>query len=114
MAGIEDGYIDLEDTVDATNGRTSYAPGLIMRDSHEGLNKITAKHAFEESSNVGVSKLIQKYYRKNQQAFIDRVHKMHFGDKLNIRLQEKLHRLLSQLQVKNGAKNLIALYVYWL
>lgn len=86
MAGIEDGYIDLEDTLNATGGRTSYAPGIIMRDSHEGLNKITAKHAFEVSSNVGVSKLVYKYYRKNPQAFIDRINKMCFGKKLNLQL----------------------------
>jgi cell division protein FtsI (penicillin-binding protein 3) len=104
MAGIEDGYIDLDDTVDATNGRTSYAPGLIMRDSHEGLNKITAKHAFEESSNVGVSKLIQKYYRKNQQAFIDRVHKMHFGDKLNIQIAGEATPLIKSTTNKGWSK----------
>ncbi|MBS1764132.1 MAG: transpeptidase family protein [Bacteroidetes bacterium] len=87
MAGIEDGYIDLEDTLDATNGRTSYAPGIIMRDSHEGLQEITAKHAFEVSSNVGVSKLIYKYYRKNPQQFIDRINKMSFGKKLNLQIE---------------------------
>lgn len=86
MAGIEDGYIDLTDTLDATGGRTSYTSGVIMRDSHEGLNKTTAKHAFEVSSNVGISKLIYKYYRKNPQAFVDRLHKMHFGDKLNLQI----------------------------
>jgi cell division protein FtsI (penicillin-binding protein 3) len=86
MAGIEDQYIDLEDTLNATGGRTSFAPGIIMRDAHEGLNITTAKHAFELSSNVGISKLINKYYRKNQQSFIDRIRKMHFGEKLNLQI----------------------------
>lgn len=104
MAGIEDGYIDLDDTVDATNGRTSYAPGLIMRDSHEGLNKITAKHAFEESSNVGVSKLIQKYYRKINRHLLTVYIKCILEINLIFRLLERLHRLSNQLRIRDGVK----------
>ena len=86
MAGIEDGYIELDELVDCKGGKCTYTRGITMADSHLGLKIITAKHAFEESSNIGVSQLITKYYTKNPQGFVDRLKKMHFGDELHLQL----------------------------
>ncbi len=86
MAGIEDGYIELDELVDCKGGTHSYTRGITMRDSHLGLKIITAKHAFEESSNIGVSQLITKYYTKNPQGFVDRLKKMHFGDEMHLQI----------------------------
>ena len=87
LAGMEDGYIDPDETVDTQNGQISYAPGIVMQDAHGGLGTITIQRAFEVSSNVGISKIIKKYYTKNPQQFIDRLHKMHFGDKLGLQIE---------------------------
>lgn len=86
MAAMEDGYVDLDDTIDTQNGMISYTSGLIMRDSHEGGGKVSVKKAFAASSNVGISKLITKYYSKNPQKFIDRVKSMHIADPLGLQL----------------------------
>ena len=87
MAAIEDGYIDLDDSVDTQGGKISYAPNTEMSDSHEGgYGKISVKKAFAVSSNVGVSKIIYKNYQKNPQQFIDRLHSMHIGEELGIQL----------------------------
>jgi cell division protein FtsI (penicillin-binding protein 3) len=104
MAGIEDRYIDLGDTVDASSGRISYAPGTMMRDAHEGLTITTAKHAFAVSSNVAISKLITKYYKKNPQAFLDRIRKMHFGDKLNLQIAGEGLSLIKNTTDKDWSK----------
>ena len=87
MAAMEDGYIDLDDSVNTQGGKISYAPKTEMSDSHEGgYGWISVKKAFAVSSNVGVSKLIYKNYIKQPQAFIDRLDKMHLSDPLGIPL----------------------------
>lgn len=86
MAAMEDGYIDLNDSVDAQDGQVQYYD-RVMKDSHEGgYGKISVKRVFEVSSNVGTSKLIQKYYGKNPQQFIDRIHKFHIHKPLNLEI----------------------------
>ena len=76
MAGMEDGKFGLNDTVNTGNGRWKYL-NQEVRDAHEGgLGKLTVKQVFEHSSNVGTAKLINKFYSKNPQQFIDRLYKM--------------------------------------
>ncbi|TAL59363.1 MAG: PASTA domain-containing protein [Bacteroidetes bacterium] len=76
MAAMEDGYIDLNDTVNTGNGKWKFLTQEV-KDSHEGgFGKISVKQVFEKSSNVGTAKLISAYYGKNPQAFIDRLCKM--------------------------------------
>src|SRR6185436_6241691 len=88
LAAIEDGYVDLDDSVDTQRGVVYWTAGHPMKDSHDGgYGKISVKHAFEVSSNVGISKLIYKYYSKNPQAYIDRLRKMHIGEPLGLQIE---------------------------
>ncbi len=76
MAGMEDGYFDLNDTINTGNGKWKFLTQEV-KDAHEGgLGKLTVKQVFEHSSNVGTAKLIYKHYGKNPQQFIDRLYKM--------------------------------------
>lgn len=87
MALLEDGYIDLDDTVDTQGGRMRFA-NRIMRDSHEGIyGKLSMQKVFEVSSNVGISRAIHQYYSKNPQAFVDRLRKMGLGQKLELQIK---------------------------
>jgi cell division protein FtsI (penicillin-binding protein 3) len=84
MVAMEDGYIDLDDTVNIGNGTTTFY-NAVMRDSHhEGPSRITVQETFEKSSNVGVSKLIVKYYQKNPKKFVDRLCKMNLNTSLGL------------------------------
>ncbi len=86
MAALEDGYIDLDDIVDTKGGKKKYYDRT-MYDSHVGgYGKITVKHAFEVSSNVGLSTIITNAYAKNPQQFIDRLIKMNLGQPLGIEI----------------------------
>jgi cell division protein FtsI (penicillin-binding protein 3) len=86
MALLEDGYVDLDDTVDTQGGAIRYA-NRVMKDSHEGgYGKTSMQHVFEVSSNVGISKVVNKYYSKNPQAFIDRVRGFGLGMKLDLQI----------------------------
>lgn len=86
MAAMEDQYVTPSDMVDAQGGVISWIPGRPMRDSHEGTGVVTVKKAFAISSNVAVSKLINQFYSKNPQSFIDRLDKMHIAGDLGIQI----------------------------
>jgi cell division protein FtsI (penicillin-binding protein 3) len=76
MAGMEDGYYGLSDTINTGNGKWKIF-NQEVKDAHViGLGKLSVKEVFEHSSNVGTAKLIYKHYGKNPQKFIDRLYKM--------------------------------------
>jgi cell division protein FtsI (penicillin-binding protein 3) len=86
MAAMEDGLIDLNDKIDIENGTTTFY-NRIMRDSHHPKEQIvTVQRVFEESSNVGISKLITNAYSKNPQKYIDRLYRFHLNDTLGLDL----------------------------
>jgi len=86
MAAFEDGLIDLTDTVDTKNGQYRFYD-RIMRDSNgEGHGKVDVLTAFQKSSNVGVSRLINENYSDNPQKYVDRLYKMGLGRKLGLEI----------------------------
>lgn len=86
MAGFEDGYFGLDDIIDTENGKTRFYDA-VMKDSHEGgYGGITVKRGFEVSSNVLVSKMINKHYLSRPQDFIDRLYNMGLGKKLGVEI----------------------------
>jgi cell division protein FtsI (penicillin-binding protein 3) len=87
MAAIEDGYIDLDDTINTGHGKWKLYDKEI-RDSHEeGYGKITVQQVFELSSNVGVSKLIMKYYKGREEQFIKRLYSFGLNKKLGLQIK---------------------------
>ena len=86
IAGLEDGYYSLLDSVDTEDGTHRFY-NEIMRDSKKGgYGKITIGEAFVQSSNVGISKVTNKYYKKNPEEFIDRIYKMGLCTPLDLEL----------------------------
>ena len=86
MAAFEDGYLDLDDIVDTEDGTTKFYDQT-MKDSHKGgYGKINVKRAFEVSSNVALSKLINESYADKPQEFIDRLYKMNLNKELGIEI----------------------------
>lgn len=87
MAAMEDGFVNLDDSIDTFGGVMTMAGGMKMRDSHEGLyGRLSVKKAFAVSSNVGVSRVALKYYSKDPQKFIDRLQAMHLTEPLLLQL----------------------------
>ncbi len=87
IALLEDGYVDLDDSVDTENGRFLYFDKWIV-DSHEGgLGKLSVQQVFELSSNVGVAKLMIKHYKGKETSFIDRLYSMKVNEPLNLQIK---------------------------
>ncbi len=84
IAGLEDGYLHVEDTVDTEGGVYEFYDKT-MRDSRRGgYGKVSLKTAFEKSSNVGISKLINQHYKDNPEQFVNRLYSMGLNDPLGI------------------------------
>jgi len=86
MAAFEDGYLELDDMVDTEDGVTMFYDH-VMRDSHTGgYGTISIKEAFVKSSNVAISKEINRVYAAKPQEFVDRLYKMDLNKKLGIEI----------------------------
>ena len=86
LVAFDDGLVEPGDTVDIEGGSKKYAD-RILHDSHEGgPNRITVQHAFEISSNVGISKVIYNNYKKNPMAFVNGLQKLHLDHQLGLQI----------------------------
>lgn len=73
LAVIDDYDVSLEEKIQVGNGECMYFDRR-MKDSHAPETPVlTAQRSFEISSNVGVSKLVTKYYTKNPKQFIEKL-----------------------------------------
>ena len=84
VAAMEDGKVKPSDYVDIEHGVKKYSD-RVMKDSHEEIpNRMTVQHAFEISSNVGISKIIYNAYQTHQADFVKAVRRMSVGQALNM------------------------------
>jgi cell division protein FtsI (penicillin-binding protein 3) len=87
MVALEDGVINLDDSIDTGNGVCKFYDRT-MRDSHHGgFGVITNRQAFEFSSNVGISKMIVEHYKSNPKKFIDRIYSMGLNKKNGLQIK---------------------------
>jgi cell division protein FtsI (penicillin-binding protein 3) len=85
MAAIEDGVIDTGDIVDTGDGTVKYYDKIIRDTKQHGV--ITVKQVFEESSNVGTSKLIYEHYKNNPKDFVNRLYAMRLNKPLGLQIK---------------------------
>lgn len=74
IVALEDGAIQPTDSVKTGKGVYKYY-NLTMRDS-KPHGTLTFHHAFEVSSNIGISKPIFEYYKSQPQKFVDGIKKL--------------------------------------
>jgi cell division protein FtsI (penicillin-binding protein 3) len=89
IAALEDGYVDLSDTIDTGDGTFKYYDKVIRdeRYQHGGYGKITVKEIFEYSSNVGMAKIITGAYKSKPHHFVDRLYRMRLNESLGIEIK---------------------------
>lgn len=87
IALLEDGHVRPESTVDVKNGVTEYYGHKVIDSQHDALGVITVQRAFEVSSNVGITKLVNDNYQKKPELFINRLYEMGLNQKLGIEIQ---------------------------
>jgi cell division protein FtsI (penicillin-binding protein 3) len=85
MAAIEDGVIDTGDIVDTGNGSVKFYDKIIKDTKEHGI--ITVKQVFEESSNVGTSKLIYEHYKDRPKDFVNRLYAMRLNKPVGLQIK---------------------------
>ena len=96
LSGLEDGFYSLLDSVDTEDGTHQFYDKT-MRDSKKGgYGKISIGDAFVQSSNVGISKVINRSYKDKPQDFIDRIYKMGLCTPLDLELPYPNSLLIKQ------------------
>lgn len=84
LVALEDGVVDLNDSIDTENGSTQFY-GKTIRDAHKiGDGVISVRDVIEQSSNVGIAKIIWEHYSHQPQKFIDGLYKLGIQNKLGI------------------------------
>ncbi len=90
MVALEDGYVDLDDSIETGRGTIKYH-GFIIRDSRiGGYGKITVQQAFEHSSNVGISQIIYNAYKTQPEKFVNRLYSMNLNEPTGIEIPGEL------------------------
>lgn len=89
MVALEDGFIDPHTVVDTKNGvMNMYGSKMKDHNWHRGgYGEIDVTRILEVSSNVGVSYLIDKYYRNDPQRFVDGLKRMSIDQPLHLQIK---------------------------
>jgi len=87
IALLEDGHVVPEEIVDVGDGVTYFYDHRMEDSGDEGLGEITVKHAFEASSNVGISTLVNEHYKPKPEQFVDRLYDMGLNQKLGLEIK---------------------------
>jgi cell division protein FtsI (penicillin-binding protein 3) len=90
MTAFDQHKIDTNTLVNAENGTYNmYYKGKLLKtfkDAEEGNYVMTAKRAFEESSNVAVVKFITSHYSDNPRQFTDNLYALHLNERLGLQI----------------------------
>jgi len=85
VAALESKAIDSSYVVDTENGVLTYYGKYKVRDSRKGgYGKISAARAFEVSSNTAFVKIVEKGFKDNPEAFVNRLYNMGLNEKLDL------------------------------
>ncbi|MBL7919523.1 MAG: transpeptidase family protein [Bacteroidia bacterium] len=100
LAVIDEYNISLDEKVVVGNGECMYFDKKV-KDSHAPESPtLTVQRIFETSSNVGVSKIITKYYAKDPQQFANKLNSFHLNEKLGLSIPGEGKGVIPQTKTK--------------
>lgn len=84
MALMDEYGISVDEKMAVGNGEVTYYNKTI-KDAHAPAEPVlSVQRIFETSSNVGVAKLVMKYFSKNPQQYVDRIKSYRLNEKLGL------------------------------
>ena len=87
LAALDDGKVELTDSIITGEGYKVYYSRTV-RDVHKiGNGRVTVRDVFEQSSNVGMSIIINESYKKNPAEFIDKLYSMSLNKPLDLEIK---------------------------
>lgn len=104
VAVMEDYNVKLNEVIDIGNGICYYSNAKVADSHTPPKSRVTVQEVFEQSSNVGVTKIITSYYGKDPQKYIDRLYQMNLNSPLNISLPGEAQPYIKTTQDKSWSK----------
>ena len=86
LALFEDSRLELIDTVDTGKGEYKFYTEIMKDHKEGGYGKITVKDIFEQSSNIGVAKLIEDQFKDSPSKFLNYINKFGLSKDLNFQM----------------------------
>jgi cell division protein FtsI (penicillin-binding protein 3) len=87
MALLEEGKINLSDSIDTGNGIYKFYDRYMRDAKNGGYGILTVREAFEKSSNVGISKLVDEHFGHQPQRYIDYIESAGLDQPLGFQLK---------------------------
>ena len=87
MALLEEGKISLSDKVDTGDGTYKFYDRTMRDAKHGGYGEITVREAFEKSSNVGISRLVNEHFGVSPSKFLAYVEKAGIDKPMDFQIQ---------------------------
>ncbi|HLT08929.1 MAG TPA: penicillin-binding protein [Cyclobacteriaceae bacterium] len=75
LALLEEGGVSLNDSVDTGNGAYRFYDRVMRDVKHGGYGMMTVREAFEKSSNIGISRLVNEKFGSNPSKYMAHVEK---------------------------------------
>jgi cell division protein FtsI (penicillin-binding protein 3) len=101
LAVMDDYNVSLEEKIKVDNGEVTYYNKTI-KDSHTPESPVlTVQRAFEVSSNSAVAIIIQKYYSKNPQLYVNKLKSFHLNEKLGLSIPGEANPLIKETKSKD-------------
>ncbi|WNJ20259.1 penicillin-binding transpeptidase domain-containing protein [Pontibacter sp. G13] len=95
LALMEDGYVELCDTIDTGNGRIMYDDKEVT-DNGVAWGRIDFEQVFAHSSNVGISKTVAEAYGETPNVFMNHLYRLGFYGRVNEQIKgEPVPRFIS-------------------
>jgi cell division protein FtsI (penicillin-binding protein 3) len=104
LAAFEDRVVDLNDSIETGDGITYFGRRRMSDVQRGGHGTITVQHAFEVSSNVAVSTIINEHYKEKPQEFIKRLHGMSLNQALGVEIPGEGHPYIKYAEDPSWSK----------
>lgn len=95
LALLEDGHVTLDSEIDIENGQHTFYDDCEMTDSNVQSAKwdtISVQMAFEQSSNVGMAKLVDQHYKYSE--FTQSLRRLHLDQVLDVEIEGEVAPIL--------------------
>lgn len=100
---LEDGYVNINDNVNAQGGVAVFGRQRVV-DDHHGLGLISVKKAFALSSNVAFAKLVNQYYHNDPMKYIRHLQLLQLNKRTGIDLAGERRPMIKTTESKSWNK----------
>lgn len=110
MVALDDGYIDTNKVVETGNGQYDFY-GRTMKDHNwrkGGYGRLSLPEILMVSSNIGVSRIVDQYYKSQKEKFVDGIRRLGLADDLHIPIPGS-----TKAKIKYPTKNKHGQYINW-